>query len=276
MDFLNSLLGGKGALIRVDNITHVVKHIFDGVSASPGMSTSIALKREFKSTLPQPFSDCVVDQGKYNFFDTSSDLFNKIKSSPYDYTQSFCLQQCIQQYLNEKCSCGFAPFWTREIFPNVCDNLDKIWCTFKAFLNDYIPNDYSTKYCLPKCPLECNSTEFSYALTSQAVVGTLFAALVKSRPVYASDFTTTTPINDVTSSNKFVELNLYYDSLTYTTSTDSPSMDIAAFLANVGGTLCLLLGISLLSVCELIHVIIESGMRVRHRFKNSQKTATKA
>jgi hypothetical protein len=71
-----SMLGGKGALIRVDNITHMVKHIFDGVSVSPGMSTNIALKREFKSMLPQPYSGCVVDQGKYNFFDTASDLFN--------------------------------------------------------------------------------------------------------------------------------------------------------------------------------------------------------
>jgi hypothetical protein len=158
--------------------------------------------------------------------------------------------------------------------PKIAKSVTDALCSAYAYMN--YPVDSIVRNCILQCPLECNSTEFSNALTSQAVAGTLFAALVKSRPVYASDFTTTTPINDVTTSNKFVELNLYYDSLTYTTSTDSPSMDIVAFLANVGGTLGLFLGISLLSVCELIHVIIESGILVRHRLKNSQKTATKA
>ena len=69
---------------------------------------------------------------------------------------------------------------------------------------------------------------------SQAYSGILFEALVKSNKVYSNDFTQT-PITQETTSNKFVQVILYYDSLTYTQSTDTPSMDIMSLFGNIGG-----------------------------------------
>ncbi len=71
-----------------------------------------------------------------------------------------------------------------------------------------------------------------------------------------------------------MQLLLYYDSLTFTSSTDTPSMDMVAFLGNIGGTLGLLLGISLLSVCETIHVLIETGFLLKQRLQNKHNTAS--
>jgi hypothetical protein len=39
--------------------------------------------------------------------------------------------------------------------------------------------------------------------------------------------------------------------------TETPSMDVVALLANIGGTMGLFLGMSLLHVCELAEVFIE-------------------
>jgi hypothetical protein len=220
------------------------------------MSTSIALKREFKSTLPQPYSDCVVDQGKYNFFDTSSDLFNKIKSSPYDYTQSFCLQQCMQQYLIEKCSCGFAPFWTKEIFPNVCDNSNQTKCTIYIYLNDYIPNDISTNYCLPKCPKECNSTQITATTTSYELIGNGYVGYIKGNAELSSDFINTS-ITTETVRNSMVRVYVNYDSLSYTQSEETPQIDMISLIANIGGNLGLFLGVSLFSVWEIVITLWE-------------------
>ena len=125
--------------------------------------------------------------------------------------------------------------------------------------------------CLPHCPLECNSTEFKLSTTSQAYTGKMFEYIVRGTPEFASDFKSA--ITTETASNKFVQLNLYYDTLSYTTSSDTPSMDIVAFLGNVGGTLGLFLGVSALSVCELIHVIVESCILVSSRLKQKQKTS---
>ena len=52
--FLCSLWGGSGAIIRIDNVSHVIDHIRDGVFVSPGVSTYVALDREFKTILPKP------------------------------------------------------------------------------------------------------------------------------------------------------------------------------------------------------------------------------
>ena len=48
-------------------------------------------------------------------------------------------------------------------------------------------------------------------------------------------------------------------------------MDIVAFLGNIGGTLGLFLGISVLSVCECIHVMVESCILIKDRFKQAKK-----
>jgi hypothetical protein len=107
-------------------------------------------------------------------------------------------------------------------------------------------------------------------LTSQTFSGNGYAYLVNESPVYSSDFTTT-PVTEATASNKFLQLFVYYESLSFTSSEDSPSMDIVAFLGNVGGTLGLFLGVSALSLCELIHLIVESCILLSTHSKKSQK-----
>ena len=55
----------------------------------------------------------------------------------------------------------------------------------------------------------------------------------------------------------FVYLYLCYNSLSYTRSTETPVMDVVSLMANIGGTLGLFLGLSMLHVCELMDVLIE-------------------
>ena len=116
------------------------------------------------------------------------------------------------------------------------------------------------------CPLECNSTEFTFTITTQTMTGLKYVSLIEQTPVFLSDFNST-PINEATASNKFVELSVYYDSLAYSSSKDSPSMDLVSFLGGIGGTLGLFLGVSVLSICELIHTLLESVMLVQRRNK---------
>jgi hypothetical protein len=65
LSLLNSFNSGRGVLIKLNNHTHRIGYDFtEGVFASSGMATKIALKREIKSMLPQPYSDCIIDKGK--------------------------------------------------------------------------------------------------------------------------------------------------------------------------------------------------------------------
>jgi len=147
---------------------------------------------------------------------------------------------------------------------NERESLCAYWQPAKGNISSQIPN------CIPQCPLECNSTEISSTLTSQTFSGNGYAYLVNQTSVFSSDFISS-PITDVTASNKFVQLFAYYDSLSFTSSEDSPSMDIKAFLGNIGGTFGLFLGISVLSLCELMHVMVESCLLVKDRLKQAEK-----
>jgi hypothetical protein len=133
LSFFNSLLGGKGAMVRVDNLTHVIDHNVEGIYVSPGACTNLALRREIKATLPQPYSNCKIDQGKDSLYDSAdSELFNKIKSSPYDYTQSFCLKQCLQKLIIDKCKCRFT-IMASVLEAEICSTFKQVKGANKAY-----------------------------------------------------------------------------------------------------------------------------------------------
>jgi hypothetical protein len=46
LSYSNSILGGQGAMILIDNVTHLVDHIFDGIYVSAGMTTNVGMRRE--------------------------------------------------------------------------------------------------------------------------------------------------------------------------------------------------------------------------------------
>ncbi len=110
-------------------------------------------------------------------------------------------------------------------------------------------------------------------MTSQSASGIGFVKLIKENHTFLSDFNST-PLTVESTSNKFVQLYVNYDSLKYASSTDTPSMDILMLLGNIGGTLGLFLGVSLLSVCEFVQVMIECCLIVKHRFRTKKQITT--
>ena len=87
-------------------------------------------------------------------------------------------------------------------------------------------------------------------------MGDDFADYIKNNKNLSSDFIRTT-ISPTTAANSVVKVNIFYDSMSYELSTESPKMDIVSLLASIGGNLGLFLGVSVFSLCELIEVAIE-------------------
>ena len=55
----------------------------------------------------------------------------------------------------------------------------------------------------------------------------------------------------------FVEVNIYYESLSHTFSSEIPQMDLVSMLAFIGGNLGLFMGMRVLSLFEMIEGVIE-------------------
>ena len=109
---------------------------------------------------------------------------------------------------------------------------------------------------MPLCPLECNQTNFKVSVSSARLLGNTYAKHINENKNLSSDFG-----NKLVSVEKaeksFVYARIFYESQSYTLSTESPKLDWVSLLANIGGTLGLFLGVSALSACELIEVLIE-------------------
>ena len=229
------------------------------IALNGGTSSYISMQRKFTSKLPKPYSACDIDNTNPS---SDSAYFNLISHTPYQYNQELCVIQCVQEKVIRTCNCSI-PFLL-DLYNVSCKNEDEVLCAYNALWDDTIPIEATIRDCISQCPLECNSTQFTFTLTSQAYSGILFEALVTSNKVYSNDFTQT-PITQEKTSNKFVQVILYYDSLTYTQSTDTPSMDIMSLFGNIGGTLGLFLGVSVLSVCELINLLVECFIFIKNR-----------
>ena len=217
--------------------------------------------------LPQPYSDCIIDKGKDSTFD--SFLYNLIKASIYDYTQQFCFQKCLQQLIINTCGCVFSVI--ASLFnTSVCSTKNETYCAIKTYLNVYSKNDYPSNNCLPHCPLECNSTQITYATTSCDLIGDNFVDYIRKNANLSSDFMNKS-INAETAKQSVVHIFVYYDSLSYSQIDEAPQIDLVALIANIGGNLGLFLGVSLFSVCEIITTILE----IYFYKKDSVKTTSK-
>ena len=95
-------------------------------------------------------------------------------------------------------------------------------------------------------------------MSSIELIGNVYADFINSKPNLLNDFSES-QVNAETARRNFVAADLYYNALAYSLSEEKPSLDIVGLLANIGGTMGLFLGISLLHVCEVVEAFIELG-----------------
>ena len=106
------------------------------------------------------------------------------------------------------------------------------------------------------CPLECNQTLYKPTVSSYQLIGTQFLEKVLNNSNLTSDFIMR--IFDSTQIEKsLIQVSIFYESLSYILSEETPRMDMVSLLASIGGNLGLFLGVSLISVCELIEALIQ-------------------
>lgn len=57
----NSVYGGVGAVVRIENSSYFVDHGWEGIKLQGGFQSDIAIHRKFKFIMPKPYSNCEID-----------------------------------------------------------------------------------------------------------------------------------------------------------------------------------------------------------------------
>ena len=117
-------------------------------------------------------------------------------------------------------------------------------------------SNYINDVCLPLCPLECNQTLYRPSISSYQLIGLQYIEKITNNPNLVSDFVNRS-IDGTTAKESFVNVNIFYERLSYIESTESPQMDFISLLGSMGGNLSLLLGVSVFCLCEFVEVAIE-------------------
>ena len=240
-----------GVVMRIGNSSYSTFHPYsDGVSVSPGFQTKIVIDREFKSMLPKPYSNCEIVPNTPKYLE-GMDLYNLISESNYKYTQQLCFVQCYQKYLIQKYNCTI--FWFLSLYnANICTR--DVWDTLWSNESEFFDSKFINKNCISLCPLECGQTLYETSISSNHLVGN--EDYIRRKPNLITDFINRT-LDTKATRESIVFVNIYYDSISYTQTIESPQTDGIKLFSDIGGNLGFYLGLSVFSFFEIIEVMVE-------------------
>ena len=167
---------------------------------------------------------------------------------------SLFLLSSYQEYLISACNCSDPNYLSLFNENKQCEYGNDTDC-LNNFMLKYL-NDVNFLCSRSLCPLECNQTQYSISMSSVYTLGDIYVDYIRSKPNLLSDFDNG-EIDIETARVSFVYALIFYDSLSFELSTEYPKMDVISLLAAIGGTCGLFLGVSILSICEIVECLIE-------------------
>ena len=236
-----------GMRLFIDNQTDDMSYT-RGINLHPGSATDIGIKKTIIKNLPKPYSECE----DLSFF--SSELYDFIVRSGKMYKQKDCNNLCIQKSINEKCGCNQLLYERYKDLP-ACVSNNQTECSFKQI---ELFEETIADSCIKQCPLECKSVSFEFDISlSRFHSGNLLhdkdseeESSEKSKNNFYDNF------NEEVIADKFMFVNVYFEELKYKLIEEHESQTIVTLISNVGGTMGLFLGISLLSFIEILEIFI--------------------
>ena len=234
------LSSGLMILIFNSSMNYSIDRIFEGIDVSTGLETNIIVNRLLINKKEDPYSKCIGD-----ITNNYSNIVKFILNNGYAYRQKDCFDICINDLLLEKLGCYIPEYPYTKIDLNFTA-LRIIPCLEKnSSISDIVMSENTLKVCESKCPLECNSIQYN--------------------PVFYHGM-----LDQITKNNSLV-LNIFYDSLSYTRIDEIQKTRPIDLISNIGGTLGLFLGISVLSIGEIFEIIF---LVISSVFKQKSNTQT--
>ena len=233
----------SGVRVFVNN-QYTLSSQAESVDVTTGTETNIAVKKRIIEIKDYPYSDCVTKNNEKidgNVFDDK--YFLIFKRSNLKYRSSDCLTYCYQKEIYRKCGC--------IDFYGTFNNIENLTLDYCVSSNPECLSNIKASgidLCIGKCPRECDYIKFDL---------TTSFSNYPSKSEY-NNIVNNTPLNNgsFTYINNFVKVNVFYADTQYELITESPAISAVNLLSDLGGTLGLFLGFSMLSFIEVIEFFI--------------------
>ena len=253
-----------------------------GVDIMPGHSTSIALKETKIKKLPKPWGDC-------------TDQKNLKNLKKYKYSTTACFIACLTEYVYNRCGCLNYYSQPPDGLPDdyrLCLYIDNTTVTLDDLNTNFLCVSEAHHHFVTSRSTrnKCNCNEpCLYRTYDRSISENIWPASLYHLDAYL-EFVTSQPnaeellayyemvdtYEDAYQGNtdgsrfkelmytNFARINIYFESQTVLERKQTASMTLADLFANVGGTMGLWAGLSVVTVIELISLVVSiSGILIQ-------------
>ncbi|XP_069127691.1 acid-sensing ion channel 1-like [Argopecten irradians] len=268
-EYIDGITQGYGARVTIHEKNTMPFPLDNGFFSSTSFQTSVALKLVDITRLPKPHGVCtdgVAFKAKYN----------------QTYNRQACLTVCEQNAIISACKC-FAEdkdelFTQAKLYDHApCRTTEEQTCQAE------IEEQFDLKSIGCSCDEPCREQVFVKSISSRQWPSEEYAVALEQsiceKPRLAAQCATLKTLDKRQLSLNFLKLDIYYESLNYEVVEETPEIEDAQFASDVGGALGLWIGLSILSVFELVQLFVECCDYAHHRctkreaYKDRQRQA---
>ena len=233
------------------------------IKMRPSTHTDVLIKKIVQKKVFTPNSECK----DLFLFDFNRIFYNAIINSTFNYyTQTDCFDVCLQRKILINCNCYDLRFLNYNNTEISCVNQSQIDCSDYEY-ERFVQSDIQTE--CSECPLECNSVELDISLSTSEFPSQKYAEYLIKMDKIKSHSNKSHYLLDVNQIKRNVlALNIFYSDLEYTLIAESLQNDIVDAIANIGGTIGIFIGISLLSLAEIFEYLLEVLMVYKYNSFN--------
>ncbi|XP_066300458.1 uncharacterized protein [Branchiostoma lanceolatum] len=208
----------------------------DALSAEPGKSTFIGLKRRVVNRQPHPYGNCSLST-------KSNSLYGGI------YTYETCKRSCLQKALIEECGCSDELL---AINSTICSTLNET----QECCRQRVRKEHENNKLACPCFQPCHEESHDVWVSSSSWPSEAYSAYVLEK-IHTRSRSKNLPTNLDSIRKNLVRLNLYYQNLNYQEIMDVPSFTEEALFSSLGGLLGLYIGLSVITVFEFCNLIVD-------------------
>lgn len=217
------------------------------------MLSNVAVSREIISKKESPYSECLNDLDKLDSFD--SELFRTIIKTGKKYRRMDCYDLCYQKSAIKECKCQDVTILPLSQSIEFCIDFDKLQCNFQNFVN-FCSSDVKQK-CSGECPFECESIKYRLSTNYLNYPTESYANILLSDASIRNKFgENNSKISFERLKRNILSVNVFYDELKYVSFQELEKTSTIDLVAGIGGTLGLFIGVSFLSLIEILEILM--------------------
>jgi hypothetical protein len=230
--------------LRVENKTDATNELVENVFKA-GDEVNVVVNREIIQKKEHPYSECIEDLDNYKF--SNSSIYNHITKV---LNNTYKKHECLKYLKNEEalkilnCYISWLPMLNNE--RDLCSSDQCLNCD--AVFANYGRSDM--------CPLECTSSSYELTFVNMDYPSIARINELKKKKEITSKFMNPSNVSNEDIASSVVKLKIYYDKMSYRLLKEVPKVSELSLISNIGGTMGLFLGISLLTLIEILEISI--------------------